>query len=120
MRVVSIVWSGVRVSPSASPATVKNEIPSVPVVPAVRATTTIWSATWPSITNIFSPVSVYPPSPAFVASIVMPAASHLPDGSVNASAAIVSPDAIPGSNACFCSSVPAARIAPAASTTEEK
>jgi len=36
------------------------------------------------------------PSPFFMASIVMPASSHLPDGSVNASVAIVSPDAMPG------------------------
>src|SRR6476646_4169246 len=120
LRVVSIVCSGVRVRPSASPATVKNMMPSVPVVPAARATTTIVSAVKPSITNIFSPDSLNSPPTFSDASIVMPAASHLPEGSVNASAAIVSPDAMPGSNACFSASVPAARIAPAASTTEEK
>ena len=93
-------------------------MPSVPVVPAVRATTTIRSATCPSITNIFSPVSVYFP-PDSVASSVMPAASHLPVGSVNASVAIVSPLAMPGSSADFSSSVPAFRIALAASTAGE-
>ena len=106
LRVMSIVDSAVRVRPSASPRTVKNEMPSVPLVPAMRATTTMRSAVKPSITNIFSPESVnWPPSPS-VASIVMPAASHLPDGSVNASVAIVSPLAMPGSSACFWSSVP--------------
>ena len=50
----------------------------------------------------------------------MPAASHLPFGSVNASVAMVSPDAIPGSSLPFCSSVPAFMIASAASTTVEK
>ena len=50
----------------------------------------------------------------------MPAASHLPLGSVNASVAIVSPLAIGGSSADFCASVPAFRIAFAASTAEEK
>jgi len=78
-RVVSIVWSGVRVRPSASPATVKNMMPSVPVVPARRATTTIVSAVKPSITNIFSPDSLNSPPTFSCASIVMPAASHLPE-----------------------------------------
>ena len=45
LRVMSIVASGVRVRPEASPSTTKNEMPSVPVVPAVRATTTIRTAT---------------------------------------------------------------------------
>ncbi len=50
----------------------------------------------------------------------MPAASHLPLGSVKASAAIVSPVAIGGNNADFCASVPAFRIAFAARTADEK
>ena len=50
----------------------------------------------------------------------MPDASHFPFGSVNASVAIVSPLAMPGSSAFFWSSVPAFRIASAASTTVEK
>ena len=86
--------------------TVKNEMPSVPVVPARRATTTMRSAVKPSSTNIFSPESVKrPPSPS-VASIVMPVTSHFPFGSVNASVAIVSPLAMPGRSSCFWSSVP--------------
>ena len=56
----------------------------------------IRSAVWPSSTNIFVPLSVQP-SPFFVAVMVMPASSHLPDGSVKATVAIVSPDAMPGS-----------------------
>ena len=58
--------------------------------------------------------------PDSVASIVMPVTSHFPFGSVNASVAIVSPLAMPGSSASFCASVPAFRIAFAASTTDEK
>jgi hypothetical protein len=50
----------------------------------------------------------------------MPDASHLPLGSVNARAAIVSPAAMPGSSSAFCSSVPALRIAFAARHTVEK
>ena len=50
----------------------------------------------------------------------MPSASHFPFGSVNASVAIVSPLAMPGSSASFSSSVPAFRIALAARTTVEK
>ena len=53
------------------------------------------SAVWPSSTNIFVPLIVHE-SPDFVAGVVMPASSHLPVGSVNASVAIVSPDAMPG------------------------
>ena len=50
----------------------------------------------------------------------MPAASHLPLGSVNASVAMVSPAAMPGSSLPCCSGVPAFMIASAASTTVEK
>src|SRR6266540_1769838 len=50
----------------------------------------------------------------------MPEASHRPLGSVNASAAIVSPDAIPGSSSPSCASDPVFMIAFAASATVEK
>ena len=50
----------------------------------------------------------------------MPDASHLPFGSVNASVAIVSPDAMPGSSSPCCASVPAFMIAFAARHTVEK
>ena len=53
-----MVGSAVRDRPSASPATVKNEIPSVPPVPAARAATTMRLAVCPSSTNIFVPDSV--------------------------------------------------------------
>ena len=52
--------------------------------------------------------------------MVIPLASHFPDGSVKASVAIVSPAAMPGRSACFCSSVPALRMALAARQTDEK
>ena len=58
LRVWSIVASAVRVRPEASASTVKNEMPSSPLVPSRRAATTIRSAVWPSITNIFVPSSV--------------------------------------------------------------
>ncbi len=94
-------------------------MPSSPEEPASRATTTIVLAVWPSITNIFVPSSVHE-SPEPLASIVMPDASHLPLGSVNASAATVSPDAMPGSSSPCCASVPAFMIALAARHTVEK
>ena len=52
--------------------------------------------------------------------MVIPAASHFPDGSVKARVAIVSPEAIPGRSSAFCSSVPALRMALAARQTVEK
>ena len=50
----------------------------------------------------------------------MPAASQRPFGSARARVAIVSPDAMPGSNVFFWSSVPPLRIALAASATVAK
>ena len=99
LRVMSIVESVVRVRPSASPATVKNEMPSVPLVPAVRATTTIEVGDVAVDHEHLLARQRVACRPTSVASIVMPAASHLPFGSVNASVAIVSPLAMPGSSA---------------------
>ncbi len=82
-------------SPAASPLTTNSDTPA-----EVRAATMMRSAVWPSSTNIFVPLS-FQSSPDFVAAIVMPASSHLPDGSVNATVAIVSPDAMPGRNSFF-------------------
>ena len=53
LRVWSIVDSGVRVSPAASPSTANRLMPA-----SVRAATMTRSAVWPSITNILVPVSV--------------------------------------------------------------
>jgi hypothetical protein len=50
----------------------------------------------------------------------MPEASHFPLGSVTASVAMVSPDAIPGSSAAACSGVAAFKMALAPRTTVEK
>jgi hypothetical protein len=55
---MSIVASGVRVRPLASPSTTKKPMPSSPLEPSVRATTTTRFAVWPSITKCFVPVSV--------------------------------------------------------------
>ena len=90
MRVWSIVGSGVRVSPAASPSTAKRDTPA-----AVRAATMIRLATCPSMTNILWPFSSQP-SPFLVAANSMPLKSHFPLSSVMASVAIVSPDAMPG------------------------
>ena len=90
LRVWSIVGSGVRVRPAASPWTAKSETPA-----AVRAATMMRLATWPSMTNILWPSSTQP-SPFFSALHSMPPKSHLPLSSVMASVAIVSPDAMPG------------------------
>jgi hypothetical protein len=119
LRVWSIVVSGVRVRPDASPSTTKNEMPSSPLVPARRAATTIVFAVWPSITNILVPSRVYA-SLEPCASIVMPDASHRPFGSVNASAAMVSPAAMPGSSSPCWASLPAFMMALAANATVEK
>jgi len=52
--------------------------------------------------------------------MVIPASSHFPDGSVNASVAIVSPLAMPGRYACLAAASPLCISVLAASTTEEK
>ncbi len=114
LRVWSIVDSAVRVSPSASPTTVKRLTP-----PAVRAATMIRSAVWPSSTNILVPLSAQPP-PSCVASMVMPLSSHLPEGSVKARVAIVSPAAMPGRKSFFAASSPLWSSVLAARTTVEK
>jgi hypothetical protein len=113
------VVSGRRVTPSASPRSVKKPRPLAPRVPSSRATTTRRSAIAPSHTNDFSPWSVQP-APARRASSAMPSASQRPLGSASARAAIVSPAAISGRNARFCPSLPAFRIAFAASAAEPR
>ena len=90
LRVWSIVDSGVRVRPAASPSTANRLTPA-----SVRAATMIRSAVWPSSTNIFVPLSVQP-SPALVAVAVDARLVPLAVGSVKASVAIVSPEAMPG------------------------
>ncbi len=90
LRVMSMVASGVRVRPSASPSTRNSDTPL-----SVRAATSTKSAMWPSNTYIFVPDRVHP-SPAAEASMVMPPSSHRPLSSVKANVAIVSPEAIPG------------------------
>ena len=67
----------------------------LPPAPVLGGDERCRSAVWPSITNIFVPVSVQP-SPSLVAVASMPVSSHLPFGSVKASVAIVSPEAMPG------------------------
>ena len=114
LRVWSMVASGVRVRPSASPSTANSETPS-----PVRAATRIRLATWPSSTNIFVP-SMVQPSPDFVAVASMPAWSHLPLASVKASVAMVSPEAMPGSSSFLAASSPEWRRALVARTTVEK
>jgi hypothetical protein len=52
--------------------------------------------------------------------MVMPSASQRPLSSVNATVAIVSPFAIPGSSSFFAESSPECRMAFAASATVEK
>ncbi len=90
LRVWSIVGSGVRVSPAASPGTAKSETPL-----PVRAATMMRLAMWPSRTNILWPSSTQP-SPFFEALHSIPLKSHFPLSSVMASVAIVSPEAMPG------------------------
>ena len=86
---------------------------------SVLAATMINPAVWPSSTNIFVP-SMVQPSPALVAVAVMPDSSHLPLGSVKASVAIVSPEAMPGRSSFLAASSPEWSSVCAASTTDEK
>jgi hypothetical protein len=76
-------------------------------------------AVWPSSTNIFVPFSLKP-SPAGVASMVMPLSSHLPDSSVKARVAMSSPEAICGRNSFLAASSPACRRVLVARATVEK
>ena len=114
LRVWSIVESDVRVSPFALPSTANNETPL-----PVRAPTMIKLAVAPSITNILVPV-IFQSLPDPSALVVMPFSSHLPDGSVVARVATVSPAAIPGKYFFFAASSPLNNNAFAASTTLEK
>ncbi|CAB4760721.1 unannotated protein [freshwater metagenome] len=103
-----------RVKPFALPSTTKSETPL-----AVRAETMIIDAVWPSSTNIFVPLKVkLEPEP--LACIVMPASSHLPDGSTDARVAVVSPLAMAGRYFFFAASSPDCIKVFAANTTVEK
>ena len=108
-----MVASGVRVSPAASLLTWNRLTPA-----SVRAATRMISAVWPSTTYILVPSSVYP-SPDAVAVMVMPASSHLPLSSVNATVATV-PAGDLGEKLAFARSSPEWIKALAASTTLEK
>ena len=119
LRVSSIVLRRRRSSPGASPVTVKNDRPSSPCEPGRRASTTMRSAVWPSSTKLLLPSSRQA-LPDCVAVMAMPSASLRPSSSEKASVAVVSPEAIAGSSALFCSSVPALRMALAASTVDRK
>ena len=114
LRVWSIVGNGVRVRPSASPLTPKSDTPL-----AVRAATTMRSATCPSSTNILWPLRTHP-SPLGSAAHWIPPKSHRPLSSVRANVPIVSPEAMPGSRYFLASSSPDVSTALAASTTVEK
>ena len=109
-----MVESEVRVRPDASPGTENRLTPA-----SVRAATRMRSAMWPSSTNILVPLMTQP-SPCLVAVAVMPSSSHRPFSSVNASVAIVSPDAMPGRSSFFAASSPECTMVLAASTTDEK
>ena len=58
--------------------------------------------------NVLLPLTIQSPEPssARTAVVLRAARSDPPDGSVMAIALTSSPDAIPGSQRCFCSSVP--------------
>ncbi len=109
-----MVDSAVRVRPAASPGTWNRLTPA-----GVRAATSTRSAVWPSSTNDLVP-EIFQPSPSAVAVASMPDSSHRPFGSVKASVAIVSPDAMPGSSAFLAASSPECSSVLAASTTVEK
>ena len=113
LRVGSIVWSARRATPSALARRVKS------VSSGARAATIRRSALAPSTTNDFSPWSVQPIL-LWRASSAIPPASQRPFGSATASAASVSPRAIPGRSAAFCASLPAFRTAFAPSAIDPK
>ena len=114
LRVWSIVDNAVRVKPFAFASTANKLIPLL-----VFAATMIKLAVCPSMTNIFVP-DIVKSVPDPLASIVTPDASHLPDGSVTASVAIVSPLAMPGRCAFIAALSPDNNNVLAARTTLEK
>ncbi|CAB4617984.1 unannotated protein [freshwater metagenome] len=114
LRVWSMVDNAVRVRPDALPSTANKLTPF-----AVRAATMMRFAVWPSSTKLFVPLMVKSDPEPF-ASMVMPASSQRPDGSVVASVAMVSPLAMPGRYAFFAASSPDCNNAFAARTTLEK
>ena len=72
---------------------------------AVRANTTNRSASVALVMNCLPP-SMTQPSPSAVAVVRRPAGFDPAPGSVSAKEATTSPEAIPGSQRAFCSSVP--------------
>ena len=76
---------------------------------SVLAATITWSQLRPLVMNVFWPLSTYS-SPSSSARVLIAARSEPVPGSVIAIARIDSPDAIPGSQRCFCSSVAAPRM----------
>src|SRR5713101_8049837 len=98
--VISRVCSWCSDMPLGLPSTRKSEMPSSPS-PRVRAATTMKSALSASGTKSLTPSSCHPPPPGFAVNATPPA-SHRPEGSVKASVALASPDAMALSAFLFC------------------
>ena len=92
-----------REMPGSARSTQKADTPRAPA-PPVRASTTARFAAMPSVIEVFSPWSSQP-SPSGVALSSRLAASVPWPGSVIMMQGTVSPEAMPGNQAAFCSSV---------------
>ena len=88
-----------------SGSTTISEMPFDPPSSPVLATVMIRSAAWPLVMKIFDPLILYW-LPSFSARVRTACRSEPVEGSVMAIAPTISPDASPGSQRAFCSSVP--------------
>ena len=86
-------------------------------VGSVRASSVPMSAHWPSVHQIFWPVTFQPPSPSGTARVRSDARSLPASGSLNSWHQTCSPARIFGSRSAFCSGEPNVMIVWAASIT---
>ncbi len=98
-------------NPTMSVSTTSSVKPLCPASGSVRATTTTRSQLMPDEMNVLEPLTIQSASlrpPSRTPEVRMPARSLPAPGSVIAIATIVSPLMMPGSQRCFCSSLPGA------------
>ncbi|MCY1303412.1 hypothetical protein D3C76_1485380 [compost metagenome] len=84
-------------------------MPLAPALRSVLATTATMSLSWPLVMKVLAPLITYL-SPCLTARVRTACRSEPVPGSVIATEQITSPEAILGSQYCFCASVPSSRM----------
>ncbi|MCY1371633.1 hypothetical protein D9M69_587840 [compost metagenome] len=98
-----------RRKPGSLVSTRKIEMPLEPPSGSVFATTATMSLIWPLVMKVLAPLMTYL-SPCFTARVRTACRSEPVPGSVMATEQITSPEAIFGSQYCFCASLPSSRM----------